>query len=438
MESELFWNTFQMFRSYLSVLKNRNFRNLWLGQITSQIALNMLSFVLAIMVYQMTRSSTAVSLMLLSFAIPSVIFGVAAGGIVDFYDKRLVLLVCNVARVLILLAFFFMASNLFALFILVIAISIISQFFIPAEAPSIPNLVKNEDLMSANSLFTISFYLSTVLGFILSGPMIKIFGETNVYLFMGGLMLLASLFVYLLPGIKTTKEKAKVNISLSLFTDTIGEGLIFIKENIRVRQSLLLLTFSQALIVTLAVLAPGFADQILHIDLKDASYLIMGPAAIGLVLGAFWVGGYGNKFLKGTLILTGMFAVSFCLLLISLLSRAGRPSIGIFLYFLQSRMVVTNLALAVILLFFLGVFNSFISVPANAILQTDSDTKMRGRIYGVLTSLTGGVSILPGIFSGIIADVAGVGRALLIIGIVVLLSGIYHYLQRRPVNNTIK
>ena len=88
-----------------------------------------------------------------------------------------------------------------------------------------------------------------------------------------------------------------------------------------------------------------------------------------------------------------------------------------------------------VLLFFLGVFNSFISVCANAVLQADSDTKIRGRVYGVLTSLTGGVSILPGIFSGILADVAGVGRALSVIGMVVLFSGIYHYLQRRTVNN---
>ncbi|MBI3379242.1 MFS transporter [Candidatus Gottesmanbacteria bacterium] len=426
-----------MLNSYISVIKNTNFRNIWLGQITSQISLNMLIFVLAIMVYQTTRSSTVVSLMLLCFAIPSVIFGVVAGGIVDFYDKRIVLLLCNISRVFIFIGFFLFANNILAIFILAILISISTQFFIPAEAPSIPNLVEPSQILTANSLFTISFYLSTVLGFILSGPMIRLFGETFVYLFMGSLMILATAFIYLLPSIKATKGKSKINITFSLFTDTTKEGLLFIRENIRVRQSLLLLTFSQALIATLAVLGPGFSDRILNIDLKDASYLIMGPAAIGLVLGAFWVGGFGNRYLKGTIILLGMWGVAFCLLLLSLLTKAGKPSIGLFIYFLHRRFVLNNLMMAIGLLFFLGIFNSFVSVPANAILQSDSDTKMQGRIYGVLTSLTGGVSILPGIFSGILADVAGVGRALSVIGVLVLISGIYHYLQRRKVNTTI-
>lgn len=425
-----------MLSTYLSVIKNRNFRFLWLAQITSQVALNMLAFVLAIMVYAKTRSNTAVSLMLLSFAIPSVIFGVAAGGVVDFYDKRIILLLCNVARVFILMGFFLFAGNIFLLFLLAIFISIITQFFIPAEAPSIPNLVSGSDLLTANSLFTISFYVSTVLGFVLAGPVIRLFGNQNVYLFMLLLMSLASIFVYFLPSIKATKEKGKTAINLRFFTATIKDGLRFINENVRVKQSLILLTFSQALIATLAVLTPGFADRILGIDLKDASYLIMGPAAVGLVLGAFWVGGLGSKYLKGTIILVGIIAISITLILLSLMTKAGRPSIGIFIYFLHSRLVVTNLVVAIVLLFLLGIFNSFISVPANAILQGDSDTKMRGRVYGVLTSLTGGVSLLPVIFSGILADVAGVGKALFVLGIAVLTMGTYNYLQRRGVSNT--
>lgn len=426
-----------MLVSFISVIKNKDFRFLWLAQITSQIALNMLSFVLAIMVYQQTRSNTAVSMILLSFAVPSVIFGIVAGGIVDFYDKKAVLLYCNVSRILLLLGFFFFAHNIYAIFILTVLISIITQFFIPAEAPSIAYLVSQKDILSANSLFAISFYLSMVLGFILSGPMIRIFGETDVYLFMAGLMLLASIFVYFLPKIKAKKEVRTVKINMSFFTDSIRDGLLFINENTRIKQSLMLLTFSQALIATLAVLAPGFSDKVLGIDLKDASYLIMGPAAVGLVLGAFIVGAVGSRYLKGTLILIGIFSVSVCLLLLSLMTKAGKPGLAFYFYLTHSKFIFSNLTISILLLFFLGLFNSFISVCANAILQADSDTKMRGRVYGVLTSLTGGVSVLPVVFSGILADFAGVGKALSVLGFVVLGTGIYHYLQRRKVNNTI-
>src|SRR3989338_1701651 len=96
-----------MSSSYREIISNYPFRVLWLAQIISQIAMNMLSFVLAIQVYQKTFSNTAVSLMLLTFGIPSIIFGVLAGGIVDRYDKRKILMFCNLGRFFILMAYAF-------------------------------------------------------------------------------------------------------------------------------------------------------------------------------------------------------------------------------------------------------------------------------------------------------------------------------------------
>ncbi len=220
---------------------------------------------------------------------------------------------------------------------------------------------------------------------------------------------------------KKALEIKKLNLNFSFIRLTISEGIQFIRSNERVSQSLILLTFSQALIATLAVLAPGFADRILNIDLKNASYLVMGPAAIGLVAGALWVGGFGNKFLKGSIILIGLLAVAISLILLSTITKSGKLAFGI----------VDNLYIAMFLLFLLGIFNSFISVPANTILQADSQANLRGRVYGVLTSMTGGVSFLPVVFSGILADVVGVDKTLLIIGLTVLAAGIYHYLDRR-------
>ncbi|OGG20384.1 hypothetical protein A3D03_06075 [Candidatus Gottesmanbacteria bacterium RIFCSPHIGHO2_02_FULL_40_13] len=411
-----------MLKQYLALVQNRNFRNLWLGQITSQIALNMLYFVLAIKVYQDTRSNAAVSYMILAFGIPSIIFGVIAGGIVDKCNKRTVLLFSNIIRVFILALFYFFLNNLFLIYLFTIIISIITQFFIPAEAPSIFHLVSKELLMTANSLFTVSFYVSTLLGFVLAGPFIKLLGPSNVYLFMAFLMVLASYFVYLLPNIGQKLININSLVDFNAIRINIQEGIRFIFTHQRVKQSLILMTFSQAMIVTLSVLAPGFADRILTIDLADSSYLVMGPAAVGLILGAIWVGGYGVKLLKGTIIRIGIIATGICLLILSLLTRAPNP----------------NLMAAFILLMLIGMFNSFINVPASTILQEDSDSNVRGRVYGVLTSLTGGISFLPVVFSGIMADILGVGPALFILGIIILLIGFYQYLKQIEVSNIIK
>ena len=406
--------------AYINVLKNLHFRHLWLGQITSQISLNMLFFVLAIRVYSVTGSNTAVSFMLLSFGIPAVFFGIIAGGIVDYYDNRLVMLFSNIARAVLLFSFFIFESNLFMLYILSVFVSIVTQLFIPAEAPSIPELVKPDEILTANSLFTISYYLSTVLGFLLAGPMIKILGHKNIYLFAMMVMIIASYFVFLLPKMKSKRVKTNSVLSPFFLLKLIRDGISFIKSNIRIRQSLILMTFSQVLISTLSVLAPGFADRILAIDLSDASMFVMGPAALGLVGGALWVGAYGHKYLKGTIIMFGMVGSGFSLILMSLLSRSQLPVD-----------LIKNVYFAITLLLFLGFFNSIISVPANTILQEDSDEEIRGRVYGALTSLTGGVSLLPVVFSGMMADFMGVAKTLLIIGIIIEAASLYEFIRRR-------
>lgn len=418
-----------MISSYISVIRNTNFRRLWLSQITSQIALNMLYFVLALAVYSKTRSNTAVSTMLLSFGIPAIIFGIVAGSVVDHFDKRKILLLCNGARAILFAGFFIWGDNLILLYVLSLLMSVVTQLFIPAEVPSIPFLLSRESLLSANSLFFVSFSLSTVLGFVIAGPMVRLFGEQGVYGMMGILMLISTYYVWRLPSIRT-KYLPTTGLRVKDLAKTMRDALRFITKNTRVRQSLLLMTFSQALIATLSVLAPGFADRVLTIDLTDASFLVMGPAAAGLVLGALIVGGTGKHWRKGTMILSGVLATSICLLLLSLFTSI--ESRGMLVnYWGQEAAFFYTIVTAFVLLVLLGGFNSLINVPASTILQEDAGDDMRGRIYGVLTSLTGGVSLLPVVASGILADTVGVSKTLLSLGVVVGVGGLYHYWKRR-------
>lgn len=404
-----------MVNPFFEVAHNHNFRSLWLGQIISQVALNLLSFVLAIQVYQETYSNTAVSLMLLTFALPAILFGLISGSIVDKLDKKSVLVFCNLSRGFILLGYFVTTSSLFFLYFWSVVISLLTQLFIPAEAPSIPQLVKKDNLLTANSLFTITFYLSTVLGTVSAGPFLKIFGIQTIFLIMSGLMFTASLFTLRLPSLQAEK-KFKFSLNLKSISEPIWEGLTFIRQHSRIRRSLFLMTFSQALISTLAVLAPGFADKILKIDIKDVSLLVMGPSAVGLIAGAYLVGILARKLLKGMIILSGIITAGSALILLSIFSFIDFPSLFIIIAFL---------------LFIIGMSNSFINVPSSTILQLETEARLRGRIYGVLTSLTAGISILPVLLSGILADTVGISKTLLFIGLVVFLAGIYYLSQRR-------
>ena len=324
---------------------------------------------------------------------------------------------CNFSRFLILLAYFIFYDNLLMLYVLSVAISIVTQLFIPAEGPSIPQLLSREYLLPANSLFTVSFYLTTILGSIAAGPSLGLLGSQPIYLILSAFMLLAYLFTSRLPQLAAEKQLSAPFNLISL-ARPILEGLIFIYRHKRIKQSLYLLTFSQALIATLAVLAPGFAHKILMTDITASSLLVLGPSALGLVSGAMLVGVCGRRFLRGSLILTGIVATGVSLILLSLFSSGAN---GVVLYFI------------LFLLFIIGISNSLINVPSSTILQEETETRVRGRIYGVLTSLTGGFSILPVLFSGLLADIVGIANTLITIGIFVLGIGIFYVIQRHKI-----
>ena len=96
------------------ILRKPDFLYLWIGQLLSQTALNATIYILLVRVEEWTGSSAAVSLLILSFILPSVVMGVAAGVFVDRWPKKRVLIITNVLRALIVATFVVLARVLAA------------------------------------------------------------------------------------------------------------------------------------------------------------------------------------------------------------------------------------------------------------------------------------------------------------------------------------
>src|SRR5690242_1085709 len=162
--------------SFGRVLKNRSFLLLWLAQLLSQIVFNAANYGVIALVTAITHSTVMVGLAIVSFTLPAVPFSLLAGVYVDHLDKRLVLWVSNALRAvttgLIVLALLWNPHVLVPLFLLTFLISLITQFFIPAEASAIPLLVSKNDLAPALSLFNITLTIAQALGFLVLGGLV--------------------------------------------------------------------------------------------------------------------------------------------------------------------------------------------------------------------------------------------------------------------------
>ncbi len=411
--------------SFRSVIAISSFRSLWFGQICSQLAANMTLFTLALILYRSTGSNTAVSILFLAFGIPSLLFGLMAGVIVDHVDKRRVLITCDIFRAILVVGLFFAFTNPILVYILLFIHALLTQFYVPAEAPMIPRLVPTSMLVTANSLFSFTYYSSMALGFILAGPLLRVVGAHSTFIVISILFVLASFFVSFLPAqqsvqsFTTIMRKNLFQLFIKVIQD-VREGLSYVSTSKKLFDALLLLTGTQIILTILGTLGPGFADRVLEIDVRDSSFYITAPIVIGIIVGALWVGSIGYQRSQERLIRIGILAAGSILMIISFIIRFSRV-VGLQWLFES----FLRLPILFFLFFLLGVANSLLDVPSNSILQSQAQGTMRSRIYGMLSSAVGGIGILPVVLGGILADVIGVGKVIFSLGFLITLYGFY-------------
>src|SRR5207237_1315157 len=94
------------------VLRNRDFLKLWVAQMLSQTAQQIINYALVQLVYQITLSSTAVGGVIISFTVPAILFAAIAGVFVERTSKRTMLVITNIARGVMVLAYIFTGTAL--------------------------------------------------------------------------------------------------------------------------------------------------------------------------------------------------------------------------------------------------------------------------------------------------------------------------------------
>lgn len=399
-----------VFAIYLDVLKSTSFRNLWLGQVLSQIAFNMMSFVLLVRVYTVSSGqSRAVSLLLLSISLPAILLSPIAGVYADKLDRKFIMVSTNVLRAMIFFLFAHVSQSVRSILTFSFFLSCISQFFAPAEAATIPAVVKKQNLLAANSLFTLTVFSSTLFGYVLAGPFLRFFNDQGIFIFMGILLAAAAAFVATIPssyGSPASKPVAQgFASSFREIIKELMEGISYIIQN---RQTTLLpsiqITITQVLIFVIVVIAPGFAEKLVNIDIKDASLLLIGPTALGMITTILVIGKISENISRQRVIISGILLAGSSLTILS------------FLHYLP---------IAMILLFMLGVGNTLIAVPAHTELQESLPEELRGRVYGVLMTMANTAALMPVIASGWVADTVGIFWVMITIGLATTSFGIY-------------
>lgn len=387
--------------SYAEVLSNRNFVFLWISQIFCQLADRMLVGLLLLMVHKLTQSNLGLSIPMISFGLSSILFAALAGVYVDHWDKKYVLVISNLLRSILILAFFFfpfISNSLMLIFVLSFLIFTISQFFIPAETTVIPIVVKKKNLIVANSLFMSSWMGVTVLAFglisVLNTFQVDLrfmFVVASIFYFIACIV---DMLIYISP-LEPGHQKIE-DVYLALM-----QGLEYVRRQFILKFSLYKLFLAATVIAILSALAIDFVKNTIHMQAGDFGYFVS-FAGLGMFLGVGLLGKFG-RMRRSKLISFGFLLTGFMLIFLAHIA-------GIYMAF------------AVI--FCLGIGNAFITAPIQTIMQENVAKLIRGRVFGIQNMIINLGFTFPTMIAGFAADKYSSSSVFLWLGIIVLCSGL--------------
>lgn len=423
--------------SFASVLQNRGFLNLWINQILVQLSYNSLNFALIIWVFKLTDSNLAVAALLFAVYLPAVIFGLFTGVLVDLMDRKKIIMLIDFFLCLAFFSLIFFKDSYPAILALAFFVNSLGQFYAPAESSAIPLIVERKRLLAANSFFSITLYSCFLLGFGLAGPFINHFGINLVFI-LGGLFLgLAFLLSFTFPSIRAKPDEQGKKLVLALKKRNYGQiwevGLHemmqtanLIRGKLPVLSSILILAGVQMVIGVLAVLMPGLLEKSLQIKATDASYVLIIPLGLGIITGGLILSRVGNLLVRRKLVAK---AIIFGGLLFFLIGIA--PIISPAIKYLSGPKPLPFFyqpplsAVAAFSSFLLGLVMVSILVPSQTVLQENTPAGGRGKVFSVLGVIMAGLSLLPVLLSGILADIFGTAPIFIALGAVILLVGLF-------------
>ncbi|MDZ7965672.1 MAG: MFS transporter [Nostoc sp. DedSLP03] len=412
---------------FLPVLKNPNFLALWGGQVFSQLADKVyLVLMIALINTQFQGSNQSisgwVSVLMMAFTIPAVLFGSVAGVFVDRWSKKAVLVATNIWRGILVLSIPFMLwlthdwkpiGLLPVGFVIILGVtflvSTLTQFFAPAEQAAIPLIVEEQHLLSANSLYTTTMMASVIVGFAVGEPLLAIAdglwlqvggsGNLGKELLVGGSYAIAGIILFILA----TKEKHHPDTEFPHVFSDLRDGFAYLKANHRVRNALLQLIILFSVFAALTVLAVRMAEIIPNMKASQFGFLLA-AGGVGIAAGATILGQFGQRFSYTQLSLCGCMGMAASLIGLSVFT--------------------TQLWLVLLLVALVGIFGALVGIPMQTAIQTETPPEMRGKVFGLQNNVINIALSLPLALAGVAETFLGLQVVFLGLAAIVFSGGI--------------
>ncbi|MFN8475791.1 MAG: MFS transporter [Anaerolineae bacterium] len=290
--------------SYSGLLRhNQAFRRLWYGQIVSELGDWFDSIALFSLLLRLTGSAQAVAIVLVCQGVPQTLIGPFAGVIVDRLPRKTVMVAADLLRIpcVLLLLFVRTPDMVWLAYVAVFLKFSITSFFEPARSAFVPSVVREEELVIANTLSGGTWSVMLALGAAIGGVVAGVLGSDASFVldalsFLGSALIIMSIHAH---------EAHTALLRTTSGWQEFREGLRFLADHRRAA----LYTFSKAIWgVTsgIALVCTLMGNEVFPIGVGGAITigLMYGVRGVGAAIGpviAERLGGSSRRYLRRSL-----------------------------------------------------------------------------------------------------------------------------------------
>ena len=420
------------------VLAIRPFRKLWNSMVFSSLGDWLGLLATTAMAQQLSggdyaKANFAIAGVFIVRLLPAALLGPFAGVIADRFDRRRLMIICDILRFSLYLSIP-IVGNYFWLYTATILVEIVTLFWSPAKEASVPNLVPKLKLESANQVSLLAAYGTAPIAAIVFSTLAIFTGAINSALGNKTQASAADLALYInaisfafcaytIWRLKEIPEGPGKNLKQISLGKSLWDGFSFIKDSKIIKG--LIFGMLGAFFAAGAVigLARTFVDDL---QAGEAAYgILFGSVFLGLALGISFGPKVFSQFSRRRL-----FGIS---LTIS----------GILLVTLS---LMLNLVLAIFITIILGLFAGISWVTGFTMLGLEVEDEVRGRTFAFVQSLIRVALVLVLAVSPLVAAAIGqhtytfrtttltyngAAFTMFFAGLIAVLVGVISYIQMR-------
>ena len=298
------------------MFKNKNFSILLFGRLITNFGDSIYSIATLTLIYSLTKSTfySGITLFLISF---TAILQIFISPIISKFDVKKFLIISQLIQAIILLVItyliFINKLHITTLIIFIVCISFINQIVYPIQLALLQKIVRQEDLVKVNSLFSITYQGSDALFNSIGGFIISIFGTIYAFIINSLTFFINSvLFIFLSSDLSknektiTTQENylSKLSNGIKIWNTPLLKPLLI---------GIIIINFSTSSLLTILP------------EYSETSYfygILLSASGLGILIGAFLS---NKKILKnirlGTLYITFAFGIAVSWGLLSILNN---------------------------------------------------------------------------------------------------------------------